>query len=311
MNLLKTSSFFYLCIRIIKLYLMCMSIFAPLHIKSGYSFLRSGLTIQKIASAVKKQDYYGAGLTDDALFGAHEFFDSLKEIKKPAILGMEIVLNNDNISLFVLDEDGYRNLIKINYFVQQEKLDLKQLRNYSKGLLAVIETKYGDFRSNFLEFGETPKFTKYLLDISDCFKDNFYLGLEVTSKEDVAYANSIRKFADKFTYKCVAFPRILYVNKEDAIVLDIVNAIKNEEDLEIKSREGQEYFMTEINYKKIYSTTELKNSIEIINASKFDLYQKRGSMLKFTPNDSSEELRNHCYTLSIDWVSKIMNIFLD
>ena len=79
--------------------------FAPLNIISGYSFLQSGLTTDKIAASVKKQDYFGMGLTDKQnLFGAHEFIDVANTIKKPYILGCEIQINDDNVSLFVKNE---------------------------------------------------------------------------------------------------------------------------------------------------------------------------------------------------------------
>ena len=51
-----------------------MNRFVPLRIISGYSFLQSGLTMERIATSVKKEDYYGAGLADfGVLYGLPEF----------------------------------------------------------------------------------------------------------------------------------------------------------------------------------------------------------------------------------------------
>ena len=243
-----------------------MAIFAPIHIKSGYSFLQSGLTIDKIVSSLKKNDYYGAALADlNCLYGVHEFTDELAKINKPCCIGMEVSLGEDFISLFVKNEQGYRNLLKINTAIQREQFDQKVLEDNADGLIAVVESKYGSFKQLFDEKDEHP-LSRWLFKLSDKFGDNFYIGIEVTSKADVEYANKVRKFAKSHTYKTVAFPRIKYVKKDDAIVIDILNAIRDESiQLDIKSKVGQEYFMVESDYRKIYSTTEIDATREIIN----------------------------------------------
>ena len=77
-----------------------MAIFAPIHIKSGYSFLQSGLTIDKIVSSLKKNDYYGAALADlNCLYGVHEFTDELAKINKPCCIGMDDMINNPHPQL--------------------------------------------------------------------------------------------------------------------------------------------------------------------------------------------------------------------
>lgn len=273
-----------------------MSNFAPLHIISCYTFLQSGLTIEKIAASVAKQNYFGMGITDkEVLYGAHEFCDGAEKIKKPYVIGCEIKINNDNISLFVKSEEGYRNLLKILYHIQKEDFDLKILKTYSKDLIAVIETKYGDFRKNFLEMDKDLEFAHYLIQIADSFNEDFYLGIEATSREDISYANEVRKFTEKFPYKCVAFPRIRYAKKDDAIVIDIVSAIADDQKLDIKKKDGFEYFMDEKDYAKIYTKSELQNTIEIVKCSTFNLKEKRGTLLKYSEN-SFDELKENCYS---------------
>ena len=57
--------------------------FAPLRIISGYSFLKSGLTMDRISASIKKNDYYGAGLSDfGVLYGVPSFVDSVKKLGK-------------------------------------------------------------------------------------------------------------------------------------------------------------------------------------------------------------------------------------
>ena len=269
--------------------------FAPLHITSGYSFLKSGLTMERIGKAVKANDYFGMGLTDlGVMYGVPEFISTMESINKPYVIGLDVSINGDSLSLYAMNEMGYHHLVNINTAIQKEELSLDVIKDNSLGILAVIETNHGTFKENFLEMEESV-FAKYLITYSKIFKDDFYLGMEVTSKEEVAYANKVRKFADKYTYPCVAFPRIKYLKKDDAIVLYIVEAIANDEKLDIKQASGQEYFMKEADYSKIYSQVEMENSINIIKKSSFNYHQKRGEMLHYGVEDSVSYLKDKCY----------------
>ena len=247
-----------------------MSKFAPIHIISGYSFLRSGLTIKKIETALKDNDYFGMGLTDEGvLHGFPPFFHLMEKYHKPYILGLFLNVDEDFIATYAVDEDGYNNLISISLAIQKEEFDFAFLKEQSAGLIGVLETNHGKFKELFslLEKVDTS-FTKYVFKYSVLFKSGFYLGIEVTSKEEVKYANKVRRFADEFTYDCVAFPRVKYLKKEDAITLDIVNAIQLGEQLKDKVKVGQEYFMTDADYHKIYSGVEIDNTNRIINSKK-------------------------------------------
>lgn len=270
-------------------------IFAPLHIISGYTLLKSGLTIKKIARSVKANNYFGMALADiEALYGLPEFVKYAHEINKPYLLGEGIEINGDSLFLYIINEEGYKNLLKINLAVQKDELSLKVLEQYKDGLVAIIETARGTFKENFSE-EISVDFTKYLATYSRIYKDNFFLGIEVTSREEINYANKIRKFANEYLYECVAFPRIRYEKKDDAIIIDIVNAIANDEKLEKKKATGQEYFMTENDYRKIYTKEELDNTIKIMNMSTFKFGQKRGEMVHFPVADSKEALKNKCF----------------
>ena len=268
--------------------------FAPLHVVTGYSFLQSELMPEKMAKALKEKNYFGMGISDnEVLYGAPSFVKMMSSINKPYVIGEEFLVDDDNISLYVISEEGYRNLLAINVEKQKGKLTYDFLKDHSKGLVAIIETIRGKFKELFNEEIDTS-FKKYLLTVSSSFKDGFYLGLEVTSKEGVKYANRIRKFANEFTYECVAFPRIRYQKKEDAIVITMVEAIANDNKINTKSEMGQDYFMNEEDYAKIYSRIEMENTIKIIQESTFKFNQKRGQLIHYPVNNSKTHLRELC-----------------
>ena len=270
-----------------------MNNFVPLHIVSCYSFLQSGLTIEKIQTSVVKNDYFGMGLCDNGvMFGVPSFVKASEQIKRPYIIGIEVKVDDDFLCLYAINEEGYHHLMEISTAIQKEEMSFDLLKEKASGLVAIIETNKGKFYELFTVKDES--FNKYLLNLSKVFKDGFYLGIEVIKKEDVSFANSVRRFANEFTYSCIAFPTILYQKKDDAIVLKIVEAIANEETLTEKKMDGQQYFMPFASYEKIYTKAEINNTKKLLESSTFDFHNKRGELLHYPVNNSEETLKENC-----------------
>ena len=273
---------------------MVSMIFAPLHIVSGYSFLQSGLTEERIIKGIKDNDYFAAGIADkEVMYGVTSFIKGMDSLSKPYLVGEEFEIEGDFLCLYVLNEEGYKNLIKLDLENQKEQITFTLLKEYSNGLAAILETNKGKFKELF---GEeiTTEFKKYLLQFANIFKDDFYLGIEVTSKDDVKYANRLRHFADEFVYNCIAFPTIRYQKKEDALIIDMVTAINDDTKIDIKKKDGQEYFMSETDYQKIYSKKELANTINLVKKSTFNYHQKRGELLHYAKDNAEQVLRETC-----------------
>ena len=271
-----------------------MNNFVPLRIISCYSFLQSGLTMEKIQKGIVKNDYFGLGLCDNGvLFGVPSFVKASEDIKRPYVIGLEVHVEEDTICLYAINEEGYHHLIEISTAIQKEEFSLELLKQKTSGLVAIIETYGGKFKQLFESNDDS--FVKYLFEYSELFKDGFYLGLEVKDKEGVSYANKIRNFANEHIYDCIAFPKLLYEKKDDAIVLKIVEAIAKEEKLEEKKLEGQQYFMSIDAYKKIYRAAEIENTKKILELSSFSFHQKRGELLHYPVEDSPATLRASCF----------------
>ncbi len=268
--------------------------FAPLHIITGYSFLQSGLTIPKIIRSLKKNDYFGMGISDnEVMHGIPPFVEAMKSCDKPYLVGEQFLIEGDILCLYVVSEEGYHNLMATNLEAMNNDLSFSFLKEHSQGLVAILETARGTFREKFVENYDIS-FNKYLLQFASIYKEDFYLGLEVTSRDEIKYANRIRKFANEYTYKCIAFPRIRYEKKDDAIVITMVEAIIEDNKIQDKELQGQEYFMTEENYSKIYTSYELANTVNIIKQSTFEFAKKRGELLHYPVPDAKAELSRIC-----------------
>ena len=265
--------------------------FVPLRIISGYSFLQSGLTIEKIVDSVNKHDFYGAGLSDyGVLYGVPSFIKALEKNKRKYLIGLSITLGCDFV-IYALSEEGYHNLIKISALIDKEHLDEKFLLEHLDGTAVILETNHGQFKKEYAE-EVTSELLHFLADLSGAC-NKFYLGLEVTNKDEFKVAQSIREFAKEHSYETIAFPRIKYQTKADKIILTIVNAIDKDEKIDIKQEEGPNYFMDYKDYQKIYTKRELDNTVKLVDESKFVFNQKRGAIVKYPVENAKETLKNN------------------
>ena len=74
----------------------------------------------------------------------------------------------------------------------------------------------------------------------------------------------------------------------------MVTAISDDTKINIKKKDGQEYFMSESDYQKIYTKSELANTVNIIKQSEFSFHQKRGELLHYPVENATVELRRMC-----------------
>ena len=125
---------------------------APLHVVTGYSFLQSGLTIDKLAKSFKQNHYYGMGISDrDVMYGIAPFVSLMKKIEAPFVVGEQFEVEGDQLCLYVINEQGYHNLMDINLRNASDTLTLDYLKDHSEGLVAIIETVRGTFKAKFEE----------------------------------------------------------------------------------------------------------------------------------------------------------------
>ena len=261
--------------------------FVPLRIISGYSFLQSGLTMEKISRSVFSNNYLGVGLADfNYLYGAPHFFEEMNKIKKNAIIGISVLINDYSLVLYALNEDGYKNLIKVSALISKgESVEDYLLDNHS-GLLGVLEANYNAFP---LEF-DNPDFAKKVAKLSNLV-DIFYIGVEVNDKSDIPYIEKVREFASNHTYQTVAFPRIQYQKKNEAITLDILNAIDKGEKIEEKVKSGEQYFKSIEAYESLYNKDEVDLTVKILESTTFDFNKKRGELYHYPVSDSVDTLK--------------------
>lgn len=264
--------------------------FAPLHVISCYSLLKSGLTISKIVGSIKKNNYFACGISDNNLSYVPEFVKEMEKENRKLLLGLSVNIEGFNVSIYATSEEGYLKLVEITSLQSKSDYDFSSLKNKHNGLIGIIDTSIGYFKENF----NNADFPKQLIKINDLY-DKCYLGLNITSKEDINYAKKIREFVKEYPYETIAFPTIRYEKKDDAIVIKILDAIENDQTLQEKKLEGQEYFYKFEDYQKLYTKEELDRTGEIINSSTYDYHKQRGHILKYPVDDSITYLKELTY----------------
>lgn len=269
--------------------------FAPLNIISGYSFLKSGLTIQTIVKNVKKYDYFGAALCDEnVMHGLPLFAKEMEKIKKPYIFGIRTNILDYEICIYVNKEEGYKTLCYISSFIDEENEVINYLINHKVGLIGILSTSNKKTRDDLVEMDRDVR--EKVKKISSLF-ENFYIGIDTPTKEDIAISNIIKENVSNYTYTTIAFPLIKYEKNNDAIVLKIVDAIHNDMRLNETSENGELYFKDEQTLLSLYTKEDINQTIKIFDLITFNFHQKRGELLSFDTNDSNEHLKNDCYKI--------------
>lgn len=261
--------------------------FAPLHVYTGYSFLRSGLTVDKYISLVKRNHFSAAGISDfSTLSGVPSFAKAMEKEKLHYLVGMDILVDDYLFSLYAISEEGYRNLLFIFNLNSQHRIAFQEIQNHLQGITLIIDSSDVKFKDLFQK--EISKFTILVRNWSkDC--TGFFIGIDFDEK---SYVDEMRNFAQNHTYSLIAFPHIKYAKKDDAIVLEIVRAIDEARIIEEKSLDGNEYFPSEDEINEYFTVEEVHNANFIAMHSTFSFESKRGELLVF---ENDELLRSDVY----------------
>lgn len=277
--------------------------FIPLHINSCYSILKSNLTIEKIIKNAQKNNFYAVALTDfNSLIASVFFFDEAKKKNIKPIIGLDLIINNDLLTFIIKNENGYHNLLHIFKLFNSKQLTLDQCKDYNDGLFVIISSKESHLSNKFKKLGET-NFNNYLKKYQNIFED-FYIGIEIYNLEEKEQFKEMRFFLKNENYKLVAFPLIRYEKKEEEIIYEILQAIKNDQKIKETKKTGFNYFYNQEEINKLYETEEINNTEIISKNINFNLIQKRNNLINFTKNDD-EYLKEITYKLLQTKIKKI------
>ncbi len=176
--------------------------FTHLHLHTEYSLLDGLNKIKTLAKCIKELGMNSVAVTDHGnMFGAIEFYKTMKSEGIKPILGMEAYLHNAeeigdksnqrfHLCLYAKDLEGYKNLMYLSSqaclygFHMKPRISKKMLREYSKGLICSSACLNGEVQWHLNLKKEDNKGRKgyerakeVALEYQDIFGEDFYLEL--------------------------------------------------------------------------------------------------------------------------------------
>lgn len=117
--------------------------YTALQVKTSYSLLSSLNEIKKLVSHAKSLGYTSLAITDhNNMFGVPEFYQECKLQHIKPIIGIELTINNINILLYAINNQGYKNLVTLSTTISERPLTIDDLKSHNQNLILIIPYKY-------------------------------------------------------------------------------------------------------------------------------------------------------------------------
>lgn len=171
--------------------------YVPISFKSDYSLLKSMIKIKDIISFAVANDSNYVGILDDNPYGIMDFYEKCISNGLKCIFGMIVKIGDNKIYLYVKDYHGYKNIIKINDLVQDNKLTINDIFKYNEGIICVLPFEHYNLFNRFktvfevylgykneIELKNASLITKKVLFVNEiqCFNKNDRKLLEILYK---------------------------------------------------------------------------------------------------------------------------------
>ena len=239
--------------------------FTHLHLHTEYSLLDGEIKIEDLVKRAKELNMKSVAITDHGnMFGAVNFYKALKKEGIKPIIGSEIYISKGDhksktpedkeyyhLILLCKNNDGLKNLFKIsteswqNGFYYKPRISREFLKEHSEGLIALSACLSGEIQRKYLNRdlkGAREAFEFY----KETFGDDFYLEIQNHGIQDETLVKNFFKELSKNTgTKIVATNDCHYLNKEDAMIQEILMAIATGKTLQDEDRmkfESDEFY---------------------------------------------------------------------
>ena len=208
--------------------------YVALQVKTSYSILQSLNNIKKLVTRATELGYKSLAITDcNNMFGVAEFYFECKSNNIKPIIGISIAIFDKIILLYAINNEGYKNLVKLSTIISEKNITIDDLKLYKDNLLLILPyTSYSEEIYNLYEYK--------------------YIGY--STKEE----------RDKIKGDKILVTDVSYINKEDYKYLDYLYMIKEQKTL------GEYELNTHIN-KHLLSKeelVELSTEEDILNTKK-------------------------------------------
>ena len=228
--------------------------YIPLRVKTSYSLLKSLNDIKKIVSFCKEKGIKTICITDTNMHGVMEFYKECINNDIKPVIGLEINCNESLIILYAKNYEGYQNLTRLIYIMQDSKITKDELYKYNSNLICVT--------NNYDEF-------------CDIYDDIYFGYTDINDKDN--------------TKKCVYINEILCFKENDKEYLKYLYMIKHNKkiDDEINLNIPNNCYFD-------FKENDYDNAYELVNKCNVSFSQNKNLMPKYNVSDSKEYLFDLC-----------------
>ncbi len=282
---------------------MSHSPFVHLRVHSAYSLSEGAVTIEKLATLSKKFRMPAVGIADSGnLFGALEFSATCAKQGVQPIIGCQIGVlpadmkgvspqsRPDELILFVKNQKGYENLIKLvtRSFLQISetsfpKISYEELRDYNEGLIALTGGPKGGVGRAILG-GQIETAETLLKALWEIFDDRLYVEImRHNTDEELKTEGVFLDLAEKMKIPIVATNEVFFSDPDMYEAHEALLCISDGKTLLDDSRRqatAEHYFKSAEDMEKLFSDlpTAVENTIVIAQRCSF-MVEERPPML--------------------------------
>lgn len=197
-----------------------------LYIQTEYSLLNSTLHINKLIKSAIDKGYKALAITDiNNMHGAIKFYEECTANGIKPIMGLSLVLGDNRFLLYAMNNNGYRNLLKItsimNYDLENTK-SLDDFKNYFDDLICILPGTENELVRDVIEGKD---YSDLVISYKKYFKE-LYLGLDFQSLDMKEFFVSLLDFSMEYGIKGVSLNKTLYNEKEDYEVYEILKCVE-------------------------------------------------------------------------------------
>ena len=313
--------------------------YAELHAWSNFTFLEGSSHPEELAEAAAGAGLAGIALTDrDGLYGAVRFAKAAKQLKLPAICGVELTIETagmepiragrparpahevptltPRIVLLVETAQGYANLCALISLAQlrgrkrDSRTQLDDFTGRTAGLVALSGGGNGLIERALRERDDDAAFAIGAR-LRDLFPGSFYLELQHHLRpEDGALVQALVDLAQRLGVPYVATNGVAYVDRDDAQLCDVMTCVKYKSTLTTAGtllRPNAEYVLkTPEQMARLFVAypLALANSVAIAERCTFRLEKLAGQFPYFPVPENESSHHSYLRTLVYAGVKK-------
>uniref|UniRef100_UPI004056A48C DNA polymerase III subunit alpha n=1 Tax=Candidatus Electronema sp. TaxID=2698783 RepID=UPI004056A48C len=241
--------------------------FTHLHVHTQYSMLDGAIRIGDLIEKTKEYGMNAVAVTDHgAMYGALEFYTKAKKAGLRPIIGCELYIaetdhlihdksagHNFHLVLLAMNEDGYRNLMKLASVAQtagfyyKPRIDRKLLAAHHEGLIALSACLHGEVPW-LINHGTMDAAREKALELRQLFGDRLYFEVQENGIPEQTKVNTgLQELGHDLGIKLVATNDCHYLNKDEAYAHEVLLCIQTSK---VISDQGRFKFSTDELYFK-------------------------------------------------------------